>query len=394
MTFGVTPDGFNRKTFQDIKSDFEGKQRAQIDANIDVSDETPLGQLNGIVGSALAEAWEGIEGAYHAYDPTAAEGEAMVNVALLTGTTKRGPEPSRVTCTLNLDAGTTVPAGSLIALDTREDVQFELQDDVTNSGGVTADLPGEFACTVDGPVSALATHLTTIVTPISGWNSVTNALDADVGHLADDDIALRQRRVQQLALRGGSTIDAIQADLLQIDTISDVEMLENTTDVFDPVTGLPGRTFEALVIDGGLTPDNDVAQAIFDSKPAGITSFGSSSGTATDPNGDTHVVRFSRPVERLVYVKMQVEATGLFPPVDGEDQVKAAVVARGVNVFGPGDDVTALALAFGAFDVPGVANVPSIFIGLAPAPTLSIPIPIGLHEIAKFDSTRIEVEVL
>lgn len=394
MAFGVTLEGFVRKTFEDIKEELEERQRADIDPNVDVSDETPLGQLNGIFGSALAEAWEGLEGAYHAFDPLDSEGDALTNVALLTGTERRGAAPSTVTCTLNLDGGTTVPAGSLISLDTRPDIQFELDADVENTGGVPADFAGEFTCTVDGPVVALATHLTQIVTPVSGWNTVSNPLDADVGRLADNDVTLRQRRSQQLALRGGSTIDAVHADLLEIETISQVDMLENTLDVFDPETALPPHTFEALIVDGGLTPDEDIAQAIWDSKPGGIKPHGNTSGVAIDKNGDEQIVPFSRPIEKLIYIKMKVAVSGLFPSVDGEELVKQAVATKGTNTFGTGDDVTALALGFGAFSVTGVTDVPEIFIGLAVSPTLAVPISIGLHEIARFDTSRIEVEVV
>lgn len=396
MPFGVTETGFERKTLEDILTGFEDRQRADIDPNIDVSAETPLGQLNGIYAAELAEAWEGLEGAYHSYNPNAAEGDAMVNVALITGTEKRPAQPSRVTCTLSIEAGDTVPAGSLISLDTREDIQFVLLSDAVNPSGITADIAGVFECTVDGPTQALAGNLTNIVTPHSGWLSVTNALDAELGRFADDTITLRQRRQQQLALRGGSTIDAIQADLLELDTIDQVEPLENTKSEFDPITGLPGRSFEFIILDGSLTDDNTIAQTIFNSRPAGMISFGNTSGTAVDGEGDSHTVKFSRPIEVLLYVKMSVRVTSLFPPVDGDEQVKAAVVARARQVFTVGDDITPLPLAVGAFNVPGVVDVPieSLKIGLTSNPPLNIPIGIGLHEIARFDTSRVEVEIL
>lgn len=391
-TFGVTPTGFVRKTLADITLEYETKERANIDPNVDVDADAPLGQFNGIVGNSLAEAWEALDDTYHTFDPNAAEGDALVNDALLTGTEKRSSAPSTVTCTLNLDAGASVPGGAIISLNTRDDVRFQLLSTVTNSGGTVANLPGSFECTEDGPIPALAGRLTVIVTPFSGWNSVTNALDASVGHNADNDITLRQRRQQQLALRGGSTLDAIVADLLEIESITDVVPLENNSGRFDADTGLPAHSFEMLIVDDGLTPNNTVAQTIFDSKPGGIKPVGTSSGTAIDANSKAHAVAFSRADNQLVYVILEVSISTLFPE-DGEDQITNAVLTKARNTFGVSDDVVGLVLEAAAISINGVVDV-TAKIGFSASPTLTDNLTIGLHQIARFDSTRLEITLV
>jgi hypothetical protein len=357
-----------------------------------VDADSPLGQVNGIVGSAIAEAWEAQEDTYHGFDEAAAEGDQLVNIALLTGTEKRSAAPSTVTCTINLDAGATAPEGFIVSLSTRDDVRFELTAAVTNPGGSADDLPGVFECLEDGPIPAPAGQLTNIVTPVAGVNSVTNPLDAALGRLADDNITLRQRRRLQLALQGGSTIDAVTADLLEIDSISDVVSLENESDRFDPITGLPAHSFEMMIVDDGLTPDNTVAQTIFDSKPAGIKPRGNSSGTATDSNGKTHTIPFSRADNQLVYIDLELVVSSLFPS-DGEEQVETAVLAKVRSTFGIADDVVGLVIESAAISIAGVIDA-TAFIGFAPGPTLDDNLPIGLHQIARFDSTRLNIEIV
>jgi uncharacterized phage protein gp47/JayE len=392
MTFGVTPQGFNRKTYQDIKASIETKERARIDASVDLDPESVFGQLNGIFGEELAEAWEAAEGAYHSFDPNAAEGESMVNLALITGTEKRTGAVSLVLVLLELEAGTTVPTGSLISLATRDDVRFEILGDVTNAGGSTAQVEAYARCIEDGPVAALAGQLTNIVTPVGGWLAVTNNEDASLGRNADDTITLRYRRQEQLALRGGSTIDGIQADLLEVDTISDCVMLENVTDHFDPLTGLPSHAFEAMIVDDGLTNNDDVAQTIWESKPTGIASFGNTQGEATDMNEEDHVIFFSRAENRLVYVKLQISVSSLFAP-DGETKVIEAVLDRARRTFGIADNVVGGALEAAAFGIDGVVDA-TAYLGFSGGPTLTENLVIGLHQIARFSSTRLLLEIV
>ena len=390
MTFGVTSDGFNKKVLADITADFEAKERADIDPNADVDPESPFGQLNGIVGAAVAENWEVLEETYHTFDPNGAEGDALVNISLITGTTKRPATQSIVTVTCNLDAGATAPQGALIAISGREDIEFELDADITNPGGSPDDIEGTATAIDTGPVQALAGQLTVIKTPAAGWNSVTNAADAELGENADNDITLRARRQAQLALQGGSTIDAIAADLLQITTIEDVLMLENTLDHFDPITGLSGHTFEAIISDSGLTPDNTIAQTIFNTKPGGIFSAGEASGIATDKAGKEHTVLFSRGEDRNIYVAMHLAVSSQYPS-DGETQVIAAALLKAEQTFGVADDVVALALEVAAFGITGVTNAVAD-IGFADGPTSAANLPIGLHQRAKFSSLHFTVE--
>lgn len=389
MTFGVTPTGFVRKKVENFKTEWATKQKADMDPNVDVDADSPLGQLNGILANALAEGWEALESVYNSFNPNAAEGNALINAALLTGTEKRGAAPSTVACDINLDAGATAPAGFIVSLDTREDVRFQLIADVTNPGPSTDTLSGEFECLEDGPIEARAGHLTNIVTPVSGVNSVTNPLDAALGHLADDDISLRIRRQQQLALQGGSTVAAIVADLLEIESIADVVPLENTSDHFDPETGLPAHSFEMMIVDDNLTPDDTVAQTIFESNPTGIRAYGNTSGNATDANGKEHVIKFSRADNVLVYIALELSVSGLFPE-DGEDQVITAVLAKCRSTFGISDDVVGGAIEAAAFSVAGVVDA-TAYLGFAPVPTSTDNLPVGLHQIARFDSGRLEI---
>ncbi len=396
MTFGLLPTGFNLKRLPDILLALETAQHAapEIGPNQDTSSLSPLGQLNGTVGSELAEVWELGQEAIACSDPNAATDYALTALSSLTGTPRRAATASVVGVQLNLDAGVTVPAGSLVAVFGREDILFALNADVANSGGSPANFDTFATCTQTGPIAANAGTLTQIVNAVGGWNSVTNGSDAIRGRVVDNDETLRQRREDQLALRGGSTLRAIKADLLDVENhpelegILDVDILENTGDVVDG-NGLTPHSFEC-VIDDGVIPavdDDDIAQAIFETKPAGIATNGGESGTATDENGDDHAVLFSRATLKDVYVDLTL-TLGTNYPADGDDQVLAAIVAKG-SELGVGDDVVALQIRAAALSVTGVLDVPTFAIGYSPGPTLNANLVVGTRERAIFDTANI-----
>lgn len=401
--FGVTPTGFNKKTLADILTSINDRQRAApaLGPGFDTSTSSPAGQINGIMASDFAELWELLEEAYHGTDPDAAADYLLTALAALTGTERRAASPSRVPApsqTFNLDAGATIPAGSLVARAGRPDVVFKTLVEIKNTGGSPAVLTGEVECLTTGPVDVPAGQLTVIVNPVSGWTATTNLVDASLGRNVDSDITLRQRRIAQLQLRGGSTVAGIAADLLDSETvpalsdIRDAIVLENTDDV--TVGGIPAHAFEAVIDDGDVptVPNSTIAQVIWDSKPGGIKTAGGASGIAQDKNGDNQTVYFSRVTLKPVYVGITV-ATNTDFPVDGADQVKEALALYGAN-FGIDDDVIALALRAQGLTVAGVTDVPTFTLGFAPAPVGTSNLAIGARERATFSTTHISVTVI
>lgn len=394
--FGVTPEGFNKKTLADILTSIGDRQRGVFGAAFDTATATAMGQLNGTFASEFAEAWEVLEEAFHGFDPDAAADYLLTVLAGLTGTARR-PAAGSVSRRqrLSLNAGATVNAGSLIAHSARPDILFATDAPVTNSGGAPATFEVTATCTQTGPISALAGSLTVIVNPVSGWTATTNLIDASLGRNVDSDIVLRQRRESQLALRGGSTIGAIRADLLDVETnpelvdMRDASVLENTTD--SVVDGMPPHSIEALIDDGDIpTISNElIAQIIWDGKPGGIQTTGDSSGTAQDANGDDQTVYFSRVSLRPVYIDIQLTTTDDYP-VDGPALVQQALVDAGAG-YRIGDLVIALHLRAAALSVAGVIDVPVFELGFAPAPAGTANLDPGTRARATFSSLNITI---
>lgn len=80
-TYGVTPQGFARKPLDVILSEIEEKAREVFGAGVIQTAASPLGQLNGMMASIVATAWEIGEGVYQSYDPDQAEGARLETLA-------------------------------------------------------------------------------------------------------------------------------------------------------------------------------------------------------------------------------------------------------------------------------------------------------------------------
>jgi uncharacterized phage protein gp47/JayE len=239
-----------------------------------------------------------------------------------------------------------------------------------------------------GVVQAPANSLTVIETPVSGWNSIYNPLDAILGTDVETDAELRVRRAQTVEKAGAGTTEAIRADLIALDGVVAVLVFENRTMVTD-VDGRPAKSFE-VVIQGG--DNTEIAQTIFDDKPAGIETYGNTTVNITDSQGFIVPINFSRPNAVQIWLELDLTVTDQYP-LDGDAQVKAAILAY-ANTLGLGADVIVYPHLIASLNnIPGIVDVVTR-IGTTNTPTLDDNIIIGLDEIADFDTSRITVTIL
>jgi uncharacterized phage protein gp47/JayE len=394
--YGLTDAGFVAKTLQDIEASFVAQQRANIDPAIDTSQFGLIGQLNGIVASDLAELWELGEALYDAMDPDQVSGDAQDQLYSLTNSLREPATSSRVVCTVVLAPGTTIAALTAVAsVAGNARARFTNTTAMENAGGVEASYEIPFAALETGPIAANAGTLTQRDTLITGWVSVTNALDAELGTDIESDAAYRARRQDELAAQGGGTVAGIRADLLQLPTVLAVSVLENVTDTVD-ANGLPGHSFEAVVRSQiGAVDDQAIALSIWSNKPAGIEAYGAIDVVITDTEGVEHTIGFSRPTAVPVYVALRLTVIG--SEYLGDDAMKEAIAASAETPGSPGyldvgDPVYAGRFVTVAMQQPGVLNAESrVSLTSSDYATGEPSVAVSLREIGTLDSTRISV---
>lgn len=382
--YGVQPTGFIVKPLADIKAELEENFRATFGDEIDVSAQSVFGMLIGIFAFLLSEVWLLGGAIYSAMYPDSATGVQQDNIAAITGTARKPPTLSKATVTAFGSAGTALAAGRVISVN-GTGIKFETTIDATIGDTGQVDIPVQ--AQQSGPKTAPAGTLTVVETPVAGWDTVTNALDAEPGTDLEADVVLRIRREQELRSQGNAAHEAIRQKLLLVSGVTNCIVFENETDTTD-ADGIGPHGIEVLVSGG---TDAAIRAAIFAAKASGIKTYGTVSGTVTDAEGNSHTIKFTRPTDTPVYVVINLTKNGDWPS-DGVSQVQAAVVLKGDNRT-VGDDVITSSLYAPVFSVSGVVDVTDLFVGFAPAPGSSTNLTIAPREIANFDTSRITVNV-
>lgn len=384
MAYGVTAQGFVAKPIDQCLVELQALARARFGAGIKLNTSSKFGQFLGILSEREAEAWEVAEDVYASRDPDQATGAALEAICALSGAYRAAARRSTVVATLGGVAGTVVPAGKVASV-TGTGVRFRTVAEATIGVGGTVLANTEAEDT--GPLPAPAGTLTVIETPVAGWNTVTNASDAVLGADVETDSALRVKRALSLARAGSATLAAIVAEVAPLAGVTAILGFENTTAVVDG-DGMPPHSIEILVKGG---TDAEIAAKIWGAKSAGIQTHGTTTVNVVDAAGVSHAVKFSRPVEKAIYLVVGISKDATYP-VDGDAQVEAAIVAAGLARYVVGGDVYPRALIAAALSVAGVYDVPHVYSGLAAAPVAETIIAIGSRELAVLDTGRITVE--
>lgn len=233
---------------------------------------------------------------------------------------------------------------------------------------------------------ALASTLTIIDTPVAGWDSVSNILDAIVGRLAETDVTYRQRQQNSLQISGSATVEAIKSSLLQVTGVTGATVIENDTNIVDG-DGRPPHSFESIVVGGS---DVDVATDIFLSKAAGIETFGTVTEIITDSMGFDHTIKFSRATEVTIYLQITlVKSIEIAYPSDGDQQIIDECILIG-STYQIDNDVIVQQFFSAVYSIPGVASA-IIEVSDDGSSWQITNWDIASNELAVFDSTRITI---
>lgn len=211
---------------------------------------------------------------------------------------------SRVFCTVTGDAGTVIPAGSLVS---NTDGNFfsadsEITIDSAGDGG------GYFTAQESGEIPCSSGTVNQIVTAVPGWNTVTNSSDGVLGNDVESDYSLRNRILESYFV-GTGYVGTVMNALNDIEGVSSVLVLSNPRSSSHTENGvtMPAHSIYVCVVGGD---NEEIAKTIYRTKPIGAA--------YTEVTGDQEVsiedeysgqiitVHFMRPTSNSVSVNMAV----------------------------------------------------------------------------------------
>lgn len=381
----LTSRGFLRTRLDERLAALQDAVRAIFGPDINVDPDSIDGQTLGIYAESISNLDQLAEDVYHSFNPQSATGVALSRLVRLNGIRRIEGTYSTVSLLCVGQQGTVIPAGSLVK-STATNATFEtVAEAIIPAAGQIAVAARASA---KGAVLAPSGTLTKIDSPIYGWQTVTNLLDAVPGRNEETDEQLRLRRRASTSTPGQAIVDALHGALANLPAVRQDRVYENDGDVID-ANGLPPHSIYCIV-EGGA--DADILQTIWLKKTAGTTTHGTTAGTVTDSMGNPHVLRFSRPVDVNVWVKINLRPRPGWP-TDGVQRIKDALTAWAIANQSIGEEVIHSRLFDPINSVPG-HSIDNLYIGTAANPNGVANIAVPFDGLSRFDSARIVVNVL
>lgn len=442
VEYGVQQDGtFRRKHLDEIQQDLLQRAKENI-PNFDPAPGSPDRQRIDFVSIELVDQWEALEACFDAGYLDTAYGVQMDRLLSLAGVGRVPRRGAGGEVTFSLGDGNTatsditIESGTVITTESTDNspaIPFETTQPATIPSGSThidmvpikAVEPFHTAASdldesdLGENTNVPANSITEFVEPQSGVE-VTNPqptgqtgtrsngseYDFVSGRDRESDSELRNRYKESLALNAKASLEAIRSnvynaggeDVVRAATIEEnVSMTDNTGS-----GGLPPKSFRVLVLaDDTATADDTIAQQIYETRSAGIQSYGSDSGTAERIGGETLIEDFGRATEITIYSDVDLKVTDEFPG-NGEQQVRQNIVeyiggtlSDGTRFFGQdiGEDVIYDQVFSAAMNVPGVIERGSngITVGTSDDPTGTSDIVVGEKEVGRVAESNIDV---
>ncbi|MDO6395285.1 baseplate J/gp47 family protein [Leptospira santarosai] len=326
----VTPQGFIRKTRDEIISDLENKYRTQLGSDIDLSIVSEDGVRMRILADELEEIHKLAEEVFYSIFAHTATGVSLDRVLNPLGSERQPAKRAIVGLRFSGVNGSFVNIGTICQ--TGSGIQFITIESGTVSGGCV--LLNAQALNIEYGISGnvSANSITTINTALTGIDSVTNPEPARGGRVIETDSEYLNRFIDS-GINGGSSAANVQGALNNIESILSAKVYENVTDFVD-VEGRPPHSMEA-VIEGG-TPA-EIGDCFLNNWPGGIESLGSNSTTLIDNKGVPRTYYFNRPTDVTIFVKIDILRDLTLWETGSETIVKTNCikVIGGVDTIGP-----------------------------------------------------------
>jgi len=399
MSFGVTNQGFVKKTFEDILEEIQDTARtaSYFGPDVDLSTASEVGQFTQLMAKTLSDVWEDLEDLYYTNNLDNADGVNLDRVVALGGLTRQDAQKATVDLSVSGTNGTTLAVGDL-TVQTAQSVQFANITTGTIASGVTTLTVRALVGGEDGVVPA--NSITQIVNPVAGVDAVNNPLASTGGAAIESDANLRAR-YESRGVAGGSSVPAIIAALGNVDNVTRALVVENATNITDG-EGRPPHSIECIV--AGTATNSDIANAIFNSKPGGIEPIGSQSLVVLDANSDPHTIKWNVPSEISTNVVINVTSTSEWVAANVTAiKTKTIEVIGGVDTIdgeateysglGIGEDVLSWQIEANYDDITGMEDV-VVYVAKSPTtPTTGRKVTIATDEYARCDTANITVNV-
>lgn len=299
--------GLHTQTLAQITTELTTALQGIYGAGINVSANSPDGQIIGILSQAKYDMLDTVIQVNNGMSPERAEGRVLDQRCAYNGVIRQGATFTIVPVTVTTDRVIT-----LAGLDTFPNSPFTVSDlsgntfqlRATTTTAIGANVLSFQAATAGAMLTTL-NSITTIVSITLGVLSVNNpSANTQEGVDEETDVQLRQRRQASVANASTGFLDGLTGALRSLDGVTDAIVYENTTGTIDGNT-TPGHSIW-VIVDGGT--DADIADAIYRKRNAGCGMKGSETVDIIQVNGTSFPVNFDRANALPLYISLGIKS--------------------------------------------------------------------------------------
>ena len=323
----INENGLLIDEFSTIYNRLADKFKLIYGQDINLEQNSPDGQLLGIITNEIYDLQTLVLHIYNSFDPDLAQGVELNKLLKLIAQTRRASTKSIVDITIVANKNVILPADYTIIDENKNEWVINAETTLIAGTNIVS-----FNAVNFGAIEASANTINDVVTVFPEITSVNNPLPAEIGRDEESDVLLRKRRNNLLSVNSNSTIAGIYSKLFLLDTVTDAVIYENATDTYDATKDLNAHALW-VIIDGGAV--DEIAQIIATDKTIGTDLKGTVSNNYVEiflkadgtTRALTHIVKFDRPTEIPLYIKLTVSKKIITDIID-MDAIKNKLVEK------------------------------------------------------------------
>lgn len=348
----ITDAGISIQSFQELRDDLKKEWESAFGDSIDLSPTSVDGHHIDLECKTITSISQLLQAVVDNLDPDKATGVWLDILGDYKSMQRIKASYSVATVTFIGESGTVVPSGTVVRY-SGAPCDFVLQDAV--SIGAEGEADGSCIASVIGYVEIFVGDWQMVSTSPEGVTcKVTQENSGGSGRDDETDAEYRARQ-KSFAGKGLATYDKMYAYMASVVGDGNFSLSVNDEDV--ERDGIPPHRFE-FVFKNGIGTNDELAQAVWHCKGAGIKPFGNTSGTAIAINNVKQTMYFSRPVSAKLWVDVTItEYTEESLPTNYSDDIKTAIGEFASAEFAPGKNVIPKRFYGPIYKVPGILDV-------------------------------------
>lgn len=303
----ITDKGYSVPTTEQVNAGVWSVLKGALGDNLSMVQGTPQYQLATVLTAIITDKDNQFVQLANQFDPRYADGIYQDAIGELYFMKRKQATHSVAPVTFTGLNGVVIPAGFLL-----QDVAGNIWETtgVSNIGN-TGTVTGQAVCQTAGAIEANVNSITTIISALSGLDSVTNNDSAVAGYAEEDRADFEVRRQESVALNGKMTDAATRGAVLALPNVVDCYVRSNPTDATITVgeTNYPLiRNSIVVSVVGGV--DYDIAEQALIKAGTGCSFNGNTPITVYDNTYENspipYDIKILRPDFLDVYIQVKV----------------------------------------------------------------------------------------